>query len=172
MLYSVSAQTDVLYFHGIGCPHCAIVADSGVLEKVGNISGVNLVEYEVYWDVKGQEKYNEMKELLNLPAGIPLAIVNYSGELYRTSPSDNVSVVDFRIKDCIKRIFMFNIFTIIFVINFHVQTSRITAIIRIICRGRDINFDISFTIQQMMKRNSSNTHFCSTDISHSVFWQC
>ncbi|MEI7718679.1 MAG: cytochrome c biogenesis protein CcdA [archaeon] len=82
MLYSVSAQTDVLYFHGIGCPHCAIVADSGVLEKVGNMSGVNLVKYEVYWDVKGQEKYNEMKDLLKLPAGIPLAIVNYSGEYH------------------------------------------------------------------------------------------
>lgn len=82
MLFSVSAQTQVDYFYGIGCPHCANVADSGVIDRVANISGVVLTKYETYYDVKGQQKYTEMKELLNLPAGIPLAIVNYSGEYH------------------------------------------------------------------------------------------
>jgi len=84
MLFSVSAQTDVLYFHGIGCPHCAIVDESGVLERVGNLSEVSLTQYEVYYDVKGQEKFKEIQGLLNVKdseKGIPFMMINYSGKV-------------------------------------------------------------------------------------------
>jgi cytochrome c biogenesis protein CcdA len=84
MLSSAYAQTEVLYFHGIGCPHCAIVADSGVLERVQNLPDVSLTKYEVYYDVKGQEKFKEIQSILNVKdseKGIPFMVINYSGKL-------------------------------------------------------------------------------------------
>lgn len=77
------AKVDVLYFHGIGCPHCANVAASGVLERVGNLSNVNMTSYEVYYDQKGRDKLIEMQDLLGIPEkqrGIPFAVVNCSGK--------------------------------------------------------------------------------------------
>lgn len=88
-VYFVSAselsgtKVDVLYFHGIGCPHCAIVAASGVLEKVENLSNVNFMDFEVYYDQKGRDKLIEMQNLLGVPEkerGIPFAVVNCSGK--------------------------------------------------------------------------------------------
>jgi cytochrome c biogenesis protein CcdA len=77
------SQTQVEYFHGIGCPHCAIVQDSGVLEKVSNLSGVSLVEYEVYYDVKAQEHFKQLQGFLNVKSsekGVPFMMINCSGK--------------------------------------------------------------------------------------------
>lgn len=84
MLYSVSAQVQVDYFYGIGCPHCAIVADSGVVERLSELPNVSVTKHEVYYDVKGQEKLKEMQILLNVKAsekGVPFMVINYSGKL-------------------------------------------------------------------------------------------
>lgn len=82
MLSGVYAQTQVDFFYGIGCPHCANVEASGVLEKVGNISGVSLTRNEVYYDVSGQAVFKQFQDLLQVKAsekGVPFAVVNCSG---------------------------------------------------------------------------------------------
>lgn len=81
MLYSVSAQTDVLYFHQIGCSHCANVVASGTLERLGNISGVNLTQYEIRYDVKAQEVFLRYKNYFGIEnLGTPFMVINYSGK--------------------------------------------------------------------------------------------
>ena len=77
------AQTQVEYFHGIGCPHCAIVQDSGVLEKVKAIPGISYLDYEVYYDVKAQEHFTQIQNFLNVKSnekGIPFMMINCSGK--------------------------------------------------------------------------------------------
>lgn len=77
------AKVDILYFHGIGCPHCAVVQDSGILEKVENLSNVDMTWYEVYYDQQGRNKLLEMQDLLGIPEkqrGIPFAVINCSGK--------------------------------------------------------------------------------------------
>jgi cytochrome c biogenesis protein CcdA len=68
------------YFYGIGCTHCAKVADSGVLNKLDANS--TLVKHEVYYDVKGQERFSEIQDFLNVKSnekGVPFMMVNNSG---------------------------------------------------------------------------------------------
>jgi cytochrome c biogenesis protein CcdA len=83
MFSLVSSETQVEYFYGIGCSHCANVADSGVLEKVSEIDGINLVKHEVYYDAKGQERFKEIQDFLNVKAnerGVPFLMINCSGK--------------------------------------------------------------------------------------------
>jgi cytochrome c biogenesis protein CcdA len=78
---------DIYYFYGDGCNHCAEVADSGVLEKVELIDGVNLQKLNVRGD--GTEKYNYFRDNLSIPAGWPLLIMDYNGEVsYLRGDSD------------------------------------------------------------------------------------
>jgi len=82
MLYSVSAQTEVLYFHQVGCSHCANVEASGTLDRLGNLSGVNLTQYEIRFDVKAQEVFTYYKDYFGIETlGTPFLVVNYSGKL-------------------------------------------------------------------------------------------
>lgn len=77
---AVSAQSQAEYFYGIGCPHCANVADSGVLDNINNSGKVDLIKYEVYYDLKGQERFKEVQNFLGIKAGgVPFMFINYSG---------------------------------------------------------------------------------------------
>jgi len=44
---SVAPDFTVHYFYAIGCSHCVNVANSGVLDKVANLSGVVLIKHDV-----------------------------------------------------------------------------------------------------------------------------
>ena len=66
------------YFYGDGCSHCANVAESGVLERVKEIEGVQLRKLNVRSD--GTELYNSYREELEIPAGWPLVVLSYNGE--------------------------------------------------------------------------------------------
>jgi len=77
----ISPGTKVYFFYGQGCPHCANVESSGVLERVENLS-IKVERLEVYhntenaallnsfYDKFGVEKYNR---------GIPLAVIGCNG---------------------------------------------------------------------------------------------
>jgi len=77
----ISQGTKVYFFYGTGCPHCANVESSGILEKVAN-EGIKVEKYEVYhntdnaklmndfYDKFGVEKYNQ---------GVPLAVIECNG---------------------------------------------------------------------------------------------
>ncbi len=81
MLYSASAQTDVLYFHQIGCSHCAVVQDSGVLERIDFLENVSLTQYEIRFDVKAQEVFLYYKNYFGIDnLGTPFMVINYSGK--------------------------------------------------------------------------------------------
>jgi cytochrome c biogenesis protein CcdA len=73
-----SAQTTVHYFYGTGCPHCANVEASGILEKVES-QNITIDRHEIYFDEQGRQAYTEFIDKLNIPAkdkGIPLAVID------------------------------------------------------------------------------------------------
>jgi len=79
----VSAQTDVLYFHQIGCSHCDIVKDSGVLDRLDNLDDINFVQYEIRYDVRSREIFKNYQEFFEIPdskMGTPFMVINYSGK--------------------------------------------------------------------------------------------
>jgi cytochrome c biogenesis protein CcdA len=76
---TVMAQSQAEYFYGIGCPHCTNVADSGVLDNINKSGKVDLIKHEVYYDVKGQERFKEIQKILGITStGVPFLFINYS----------------------------------------------------------------------------------------------
>lgn len=72
-----SCQTTVHYFYGNGCPHCANVEASGILEKVAS-ENTTVLRYEVYFNASNQEIFSQYADRLNLPQaqrGIPLVVI-------------------------------------------------------------------------------------------------
>jgi hypothetical protein len=81
MLSSAYAQTDVLYFHQIGCSHCAIVQDSGVLDRLDLVENTTVTQYEIRFDVKAQEVFLYYKDYFGIDnLGTPFMVINYSGK--------------------------------------------------------------------------------------------
>ncbi len=83
MFSFVSAQqVEVSYFYGIGCPHCANVAASGVLEKVNATENVTVIKYEIYYNESSRNKFYELANLLGLSKneiGVPFVVIEHSG---------------------------------------------------------------------------------------------
>jgi cytochrome c biogenesis protein CcdA len=80
----VSAQTEVSYFHGNGCSHCALVAESGIIEKVSELENISVEKYEIYNNPVSRQKFLDVADLLNLKVserGIPFVLINCSGNL-------------------------------------------------------------------------------------------
>lgn len=77
------SQTQVDYFYGIGCSHCAKVAENGVVDRLITSGNVSVIKHEVYYDVAGQKIFNEMQSFLNVRAsekGVPFMVINCSGK--------------------------------------------------------------------------------------------
>jgi cytochrome c biogenesis protein CcdA len=80
----VSAQTEVYYFYGNGCPHCANVAASGVLERVNAFENVSVTKYEIYYNETSRQKFYDLAAKVGLSKnniGVPFAVINCSGKL-------------------------------------------------------------------------------------------
>lgn len=90
----VSAEKSVYYFSSSTCPHCANVAASGVMDRIANISGVNLEKLEISPDSPNIEKLNSYIEKTGKTGGIPFAVLicdNKTGYLMGDSPIiDNI----------------------------------------------------------------------------------
>lgn len=85
-LVSVEAQTEkeVYFFYGIGCPHCAEVEDSGVLEQVEESQGIEIQRLEIYANQENRAKYLEFAERLGLSQferGIPMVVISCEDDL-------------------------------------------------------------------------------------------
>lgn len=80
----VSAQTEVSYFYGNGCSHCAKVAASGIIEKVNASENVSVTKYEIYYNETSRNKFYAFANSLGLAKntlGVPFAVINCSGNL-------------------------------------------------------------------------------------------
>ena len=78
-----SCQTTVHFFYGNGCPHCANVEASGVLEKIAR-ENVTLEKHEIYFNSSNQEIFSQYVNQLKLPQnqrGIPLAVIECNGNM-------------------------------------------------------------------------------------------
>jgi len=73
-----SAQVNVSYFYGIGCPHCSQVIASGVLERVDGIDGISVERFEIYHDDVGRSKfigYMDGFGISQYNRGVPFAVI-------------------------------------------------------------------------------------------------
>lgn len=82
MFSFVSAQTEVSYFYGVGCPHCANVAASGVIERVNATENVSVTKYEIYYNKTSRDKFYELAKKVGLSqneVGVPFAVIEKEG---------------------------------------------------------------------------------------------
>lgn len=63
----------VVYFTGIGCPHCA-KTDPFLLNKMENYNELILIEYEIYQEHNNAQLMLKYNEIYNTPLGVPLII--------------------------------------------------------------------------------------------------
>ena len=73
-----SAQTRVSYFYRDGCTHCANVAESGILEKVDAMEGIEVVKYDVVASQKARQKYLDWSDHFEISVysrGVPFAVI-------------------------------------------------------------------------------------------------
>lgn len=80
---SPQEQTNVYYFYGETCSHCAVVADSNILEKVAEMENVSVAKYEIYNDQENRDLFLETSEKIGLEQsqmGVPFLIIEQNGK--------------------------------------------------------------------------------------------
>ncbi len=80
---SPAANVTVYYFYGQGCPHCARVMASGVLEKIAE-AGVPVQKYEIYYNAENAKLFNSFADAVGLDRyerGVPFAVISCNGNL-------------------------------------------------------------------------------------------
>jgi cytochrome c biogenesis protein CcdA len=84
-----SAQKSVYYFSSATCPHCINVANSGVMDRVANISGVILEKLDISPNSPNIEKLDSYIAKTGKAGGIPFAVLicdNKTGYLMGDTP--------------------------------------------------------------------------------------
>lgn len=80
-----SAHTTVHYFYGIGCPHCAGVEESGILESLHEKDeNISVIKHEIYYNETDRAAFLEFAEKLSLSSyerGVPMAVIECNGNL-------------------------------------------------------------------------------------------
>lgn len=77
---SAVPETSVSYFYSTTCSHCANVAESGILDRVGLMDGVSVEKYLVDEDV-GREKYLDYIDRFGIErSGIPFSVIEQGNE--------------------------------------------------------------------------------------------
>jgi len=98
-----SVQTNVYYFWQIGCTHCAVVEDSGILDRVDNMSGVNLYKLEIRANATSRAQYTDLINRLNVPEsqrGTPLVVIEQNNKYdYLVGDGPVISNLSIRISD-------------------------------------------------------------------------
>ncbi|MBM4402698.1 MAG: hypothetical protein FJ044_05640 [Candidatus Cloacimonetes bacterium] len=92
--FAQTERTCLVYFTGIGCPHCAKV-DPLVLEKLPEkYPGLVVVEYEIYQEKQNAPLLFEYDKIYNSGLGIPLVIFDKEKSLVGgTSISQNIEKI-------------------------------------------------------------------------------
>ena len=78
---SISSGTKVYYFYGAGCPHCANVEASGVLERVEAL-GINVERYQANHNADNAKLFNDFFDKFGVEKykrGVPLAVIECNG---------------------------------------------------------------------------------------------
>tara|TARA_Y100000310_G_C20646506_1_gene796947 strand:- start:918 stop:2027 length:1110 start_codon:yes stop_codon:yes gene_type:complete len=73
------SEKDVYYFGRVGCPHCAVVVDSGILEKVAEIEGVNFQKYDVSLSQEGRDLFVGFSNDFGISSGdrgVPMTVID------------------------------------------------------------------------------------------------
>ncbi len=73
-------ETNVSYFYSIGCTHCATVLDSGILDEVAVMEGVNFEKYETTTTQVARDKFLSFVDDFGIErAGVPFLVVERDG---------------------------------------------------------------------------------------------
>lgn len=86
---SAQGVEKVYFFYGDGCPHCANVEASGILEKVAQ--NVTLDRLEVWHNATNQKIFADFMSKLNIPTnqqGVPFVLIQYKDNTYTTLVGD------------------------------------------------------------------------------------
>ncbi|MBU3923358.1 MAG: hypothetical protein KJ592_00405, partial [Nanoarchaeota archaeon] len=77
---SAVPETSVSYFYSTTCSHCANVAESGILDRVGLMDGVSVEKYLVDEDV-GRDLYLDYIDRFGIErSGIPFSVIEQGNE--------------------------------------------------------------------------------------------
>jgi len=74
-----SAQTNVYYFGRDGCPHCANVIESGILDVVSGVDGVNLKKLDIVESQEARDMYISFLDAFEVSQygrGVPMIIID------------------------------------------------------------------------------------------------
>ena len=72
-------QTEVSYFYSVGCAHCEVVAESGILDDVSEMEGVSVGKYETTSPVNRERYLGYLEEFEIEGGGIPFLVVEQGG---------------------------------------------------------------------------------------------
>lgn len=76
---SFASAKDVYYFGRAGCPHCANVIESGVLENVSAVEGIDLIKYDVSESQEGRDLFDGFNDGFGISIysrGVPMVVVD------------------------------------------------------------------------------------------------
>jgi len=78
-LVSFASAKDVYYFGRGGCPHCANVIESGILEQVSAVDGVELTMYDVSASQEGRDLFEDFSVgfgISQYSRGVPMVVID------------------------------------------------------------------------------------------------
>jgi len=107
LMVSVSAQTDVYYFGRGGCPHCANVLESGILEKVSELEDINLEKLDVVISSEARDLYASFLDSFGVSQydrGVPLVVIDCDsdgvGDSYLIGDSRIINSLEVKVTTC------------------------------------------------------------------------
>jgi cytochrome c biogenesis protein CcdA len=89
MVVSAVPETEVSYFYSVTCSHCTVVAESGVLDDVGDWENVSVEKYEVSNPV-ARDKFLKYQKKFGLNGGIPFLVIEQGGGFSYLSGDDSI----------------------------------------------------------------------------------
>ena len=71
--------TEISYFYSVGCSHCKVVAESGILDDVSGMEGVVVNKYEITSPIN-REKFLDYANMFGVEGGgIPFLVIEQGG---------------------------------------------------------------------------------------------
>jgi len=78
-----SPETNVSYFYSTACPHCANVADSGILEEIDAWENVSVEKFGVTTSQQSRDKYTGFVDGFGFEgSGVPFLVIEQGGEYF------------------------------------------------------------------------------------------
>jgi len=74
-----TGQVSVSYFYSVSCSHCKVVAESGVLDRAGDMEGVDVEKFEITGPVNRERFLDYLDKFGINGGGIPFVVVEQGG---------------------------------------------------------------------------------------------